>query len=852
MYKAFLAHSTHDKTYVDVVARKLSRARVVYDRQNFEPGLDFRESIRRGLDESALFVLFASSESLKSTWVRFEIDEAELRKLSGKLQGILVFIIDSKVTLKDLPEWMTRGRVVVEARPTQASRIILTQLIYQIGKETQPLFVGREDLLRKIAQDMVPSGGKRPPQVIVASGLDGVGRRSAIRRALRDNLSLDFGPVILLDENDGLDKLYLLLLEETRELCGRSELADAVARFSGSDLKEKCKLVAEELGVVAKDNVATVVVDEGALIDEEGGFAPELAGVLEWLGEDPREPYVVLVRRRRPAQGAGNYGQARYTTFGIPPLDMDATKRLLAQSLKSTGIASNADQIDELAPYLDGYPPAVQLAVDFARVYGLDALLADKSILVDFKVRTFARILERLNLSREEQIIVRALGLEPAISLDVLSTMTDMPLDLLVPAVRRFIDRSIVVQDSGRLSLAAPLRAAVYRAYGFLARGDFAEMAARLMKRYWSDLKQVPALDAVDATIYTIARGSPEGLAQFGDIILPSELLNIAVNAYHEREWQVAQDFAERALKAGANAERVYSIMCKAAVRLVYEGQQEWRRAVEFVERAEKLKVRGHQYLRGFLEWKRGKLEAAIAAYRAAERVGIRHVGVFRDRAHCLYLLGRTEEAEKDIAVALGQYPRNNFVVDLAAKIAIARGQYGKAEELVSDLEKIDTLENFHHRRASLRSGRRQWEAALSDSEIACLRKPPLHEILAQRVDILIELGRYERASEEIEELSKSFGGRQARNVQFGLRCKLALRKGDWREAEEQYGRMPDKDLNVHRALRLEVLRQKQLDQQLSRVEQAQAKAEFAELEKTITPRPVWLDLSEPADPDTA
>src|SRR5207245_6832047 len=59
-----------------------------------------------------------------------------------------------------------------------------------------------------------------------------------------------------------------------------------------------------------------------------------------------------------------------------------------------------------------GYPPAVQLAVDFARVFGLEVLLADKSILVDFKVRTFARILDRLNLLPEEQRIVRVLGLE--------------------------------------------------------------------------------------------------------------------------------------------------------------------------------------------------------------------------------------------------------------------------------------------------------------------------------------------------------------------------------------------------------------------------------------------------------
>lgn len=63
---------------------------------------------------------------------------------------------------------------------------------------------------------------------------------------------------------------------------------------------------------------------------------------------------------------------------------------------------------------------------------------------------------------------------------------------------------------------------------------------------------------------------------------------------------------------------------------------------------------------------------------------------------------------------------------------------------------------------------------------------------------------------------------------------------------------MPDKDLNVHRALRLEILRQKKSDQQLSPAEREEANAEFVELEKTFTPRLGWLDLSDPGDRDTA
>ena len=69
MYKAYLAHSHVDKNYVDIVAKRLSRARVVYDVQDFPPGVDFRDAIRAGLDRSSLFVLFASAESLSSSWV---------------------------------------------------------------------------------------------------------------------------------------------------------------------------------------------------------------------------------------------------------------------------------------------------------------------------------------------------------------------------------------------------------------------------------------------------------------------------------------------------------------------------------------------------------------------------------------------------------------------------------------------------------------------------------------------------------------------------------------------------------------------------------------------------------------
>jgi len=832
MYKAYLAHSHEDKSYVEIVARKLTRVRVVYDVNNFPPGKDFRDSIREGLNKSALFVLFASANSLSSTWVRFEIDEAELRKIEGKLQSTLVFLIDKAISHRDLPLWMRRARVITQPRPTQAARTILTHLIYEMGLEKPPLFVGREELMKEVVQGIIPSGGSRSPQVIVASGLDGVGRRSVLQRVFRDNLSLDFGPVVRLQATDGLDRLYMLLVDETRELSTRDEMAEILKRFSQSSPRERAKLIVHELESIAKDNVATVVVDEGSLLDEDGKYRDDVVPVFESLAESKREPYLVLIQRRRPLTETAKFGDCKIATFVVPPLDRESTKRLLLQSLKSVGITEGSvEEIDELANYLHGYPPAVNLAVSLARRYGFRTVLADKSMLVDFKFRRFSKIIEKLGLSEEDQLLARVLGIKPAITLDVLSVMTGFGVDAIAPRIRNLIDNSLVLHEAGRFSLAAPIRDTIYRTFGLLTPTDYARLATRLKEQYWQKPGTVPTLDVIDATIYSISRGSKENFKEFADIALPSMLLKVANDAYHARDWRTAREFAERALSANASLQQSLTILCKSYVRLAHDGIESWEKAEAVVKDAETKRIKGHHYLRGFLEWKRGNLEEAVRAYFNAENAGDRGVGIYRDRAHCLFQLDRFDEAEKDIEKARERFPRNNYIVDLAAEIAIRKGRFEEAERLIDELEYIDTLENYYHRRSMLYAARRQYEAALADTEIACRRVPPLHEILANRVDILIELGRFADAHTQIQDLSKQFGGPRHRDVQIGLLCKLSLRQHDWREAESFYKKLHAKHLRVHRGLRLEILRQKIEDPDITPEDRKAAEEELGALE---------------------
>lgn len=82
---------------MNAVAERLTRFSCHRDLESFETGMEFKNSIERHLDDSCIFVLFASRDSLLSDWVNFEIEEAWFRKLRRKLASCLVYIIDSSV-----------------------------------------------------------------------------------------------------------------------------------------------------------------------------------------------------------------------------------------------------------------------------------------------------------------------------------------------------------------------------------------------------------------------------------------------------------------------------------------------------------------------------------------------------------------------------------------------------------------------------------------------------------------------------------------------------------------------------------------------------------------------------------
>jgi hypothetical protein len=208
MDKLYICYSSIDSEYVQIVARHLRRANIIFDEINFEPGGDFRTQIDKGLNKASFFVFIASKNSLRSFWCKYELNEAEIHKIKGTLSGALTIIIDDNTTEKDLPKWMQNSKAVFEKKPTQVIRNIKEILVTNTTSCAVKPFVGRQELQQDFV-DILSNWNSAPKKLIMATGLEGIGRRAYLERAAKDTLDLTLGPYFIINETDGIEEIYI-------------------------------------------------------------------------------------------------------------------------------------------------------------------------------------------------------------------------------------------------------------------------------------------------------------------------------------------------------------------------------------------------------------------------------------------------------------------------------------------------------------------------------------------------------------------------------------------------------------------------------------------------------------------
>ena len=100
MIKAFLSHSSAQKTFVEKVAQILGLDNCFLDSKTFESGMQTIDEIIKAIGKSSIFVFFISKEALESKWVKDELSKVREFVDDGVIR-FLPIIIDSNISHDD-------------------------------------------------------------------------------------------------------------------------------------------------------------------------------------------------------------------------------------------------------------------------------------------------------------------------------------------------------------------------------------------------------------------------------------------------------------------------------------------------------------------------------------------------------------------------------------------------------------------------------------------------------------------------------------------------------------------------------------------------------------------------------
>lgn len=792
MIKAFLSHSTSQKEFVRSVAEHLGRQFCLIDSQVFDSAIDFKQSIEKHLDETSVFVLFASAASIKSTWVNFEVDEAAYRVIQKTISRSLVFIIDSAIDHSALPPWLQRAKVVQANTPKFVAREIRQHVDDLLRAEQHLFFEGRTNDLSKFQKLITPTD-EVPPRVFAIQGLPSIGRRKFLSVAAPITLSFTRVVVIGVAEGDSLSDIAIRIANELEPYSTRAGFEEIIKSIQASSADKLLERVVADIRGAISNRELPVLLDEGGLLTSEGLLTPPVQGIVSEVRKD-LTLYLGLISSRKP--------NSDVPTQKLDPLGSEDVCRLITRiaANRIPPIVLKPGQVSELADYINGYPPSAYYAISLISDYGVDAILADKNRLVDFRTGVFIRFLRQRKFADADRAILSVLASYSPIPLEALHPVVNLDQQVVAQRLMVLIDHSLVmVGQSGLYSIADPIVDAVRRE--FFVPVDHAAMYHSL-----EALIADPDLNIPRLSLYRMLFRAGAAAGQDTKVLfrLSSDIISMAERFYHQRDYQRAVEYGRIAV-----SERPDSLSARDYLIRAYAQESHWDDAIRELQHLEKrgAPARDVHYLRGFIERKRGKFKVAIGHYLEAIAAGRKGVAIEREIANTYYLDGNLAEAKRHLNLALAGKD-NRIALDLAVQIATRENDETDARRALAKLEALE-LESFYKHRLStveLRFGKvASALAAALDAVNSAKSLRPTFGMIAQLATCQIYSGKFDDAEKSVNLLA-SWYGHQRVDIRLGLLCRLEIARKRYSKALQIFANIQDTSGSVYKAMRRDAL----------------------------------------------
>lgn len=388
MNRAFLSHSSKQKNIVKRVAENLGKAQCVFDEYEFESGLPILEEIIKGLNSTELFVVFLSEDALNSEWVQKEILIAKDKLDTQKYNKIFPVLIDSSISVSTdnrIPIWMKEYLLKPLTDPFIISKKIRQRLreisieSNPLYKEKEELFVGRNEIFDAL-ETTIYSLSENKPNSIIVSGLNGIGRRTFLKTALKraDKIKQYYEPIyITLDTKDSIEDFIIKLQDiENENTSGYLEYLKDLS------FDEKVKEAESILNRIQESNEFIFVIDSGCII-------MPTKHVAEWFLKIVRNQKIKniftlsIISRFRPSNELLKKN-SDIVHFSLNTLSDRDTEKLFVKYSLLLNLDLDIEDSKKILSVLNGVPSQIYYAIDYIKKYGIRDAVRNINDIIDF------------------------------------------------------------------------------------------------------------------------------------------------------------------------------------------------------------------------------------------------------------------------------------------------------------------------------------------------------------------------------------------------------------------------------------------------------------------------------------
>lgn len=424
MAKAFLSHSSKDKTLIKKVAKQLGNKNCILDEISFDPGRKTLEEIFNELDKSDIFVIFLSEHSLESPWVKKEIKRAKENLDKESIERIFPIIIDEKIKYSDerIPKWLAKpynlkcitNEVIILNKIRQSLKEVSFKKT-RFNKEIEKNFVGRNTEMQKFENEINNLDNWTPTFIIAYNYFEGIGRRTFLKNALRKHDIIDYldtPTTITIDAKESLENFIYKLNTVDKN----PEIFDY--DFSILDKDSKIEIAIKLVKQFMDFKELIFVIDDGGIILPNGK-------IVEWFTSIVNEDafnnnlIICLISRFRPNE-VFLRKQHKSLTFRIPELSKPETKNLFLKLLKIYELNNiRREEKEYIIDHLNGIPSQIIYAVNLIEINPLEA---KKNIggIVSYSDRFSSTILNHLKEDDTTYQLVLLLSMNEIFSIDLI------------------------------------------------------------------------------------------------------------------------------------------------------------------------------------------------------------------------------------------------------------------------------------------------------------------------------------------------------------------------------------------------------------------------------------------------